>query len=71
MPVAMLQKRKTMSSGSFTGVRKRTMDRAPTMPSERRTLLDTARMTSVVTRVIATRHMPKVVEYMMPVVVLR
>ena len=66
MPSAMHQKMKTMSMGSFTGVRKRTMDRAPTMPSDSRTLLETARMTRVVMSVIATRPAPKLGEYMTP-----
>ena len=50
--------------GSLTGVRKRTMDRAPTMPSESRTLLDTARITSVVMSVSATSVASKLVECM-------
>ena len=66
MPAAMHQKRKTMSSGSLTGVRKRTMDRAPTMPRDRSTLLETARITRVVTSVRATRVAPKLAEYMTP-----
>ena len=34
MPIAMLQKRKTISMGSFMAALKRTMDSAPTMPRE-------------------------------------
>ena len=47
-------------------VRKRTMDSAPTMPSDRTTLLVTARMTTVVIMVRATRVTPKEEEYMTP-----
>ena len=32
MPMLMLQNRNTRSMGSFTALRKRTMDSAPTMP---------------------------------------
>ena len=60
MPTAMLQKRNAMSSGSLIAVRKRTMESAPTMPSESTTLLVTARMTSVVIIVSAISATPNV-----------
>ena len=60
-----------MSMGSFTGVRKRTMDRAPTMPSESKTLLDTARITRVVMSVRATSVASKLVECMTLTLVFR
>ena len=49
IPVAMAQKRKAVSVGSFTAVRKRTMDRAPTMPRDSTMLELMTRMTMVVT----------------------
>ena len=55
-----------MSSGSLTGVRKRTIERAPTMPKESSTLLETARITRVVTSERATRVAAKLAEYMTP-----
>ena len=66
MPAAMDQNRKARSSGSFTAVRKRTMDSAPTMPRESTTLLVTARITMAVIMVIATRVTPKLEEYITP-----
>ena len=66
MPTAMAQKRKAMSRGSLMAVRKRTMDRAPTMPRESTTLLVTARITTVVIIVRATRVTAKLEEYITP-----
>ena len=51
MPAAMLQNRNAISIGSLIAVRKRTIDRAPTIPRESTTLLVTARIRSVVIRV--------------------
>ena len=61
MPAAIDQKRNARSSGSLMAVRKRTMDSAPTMPSDSTTFDVTARMTSVVIIVSAssvTRTLP-------------
>lgn len=66
MPTAMAQKRKAMSRGSLMAVRKRTMDKAPTMPRERTTLEVTASMTTVVIMVRASRVTPKPEEYITP-----
>ena len=46
MPTAMDQNKKAISRGSFIAVRKRTIDRAPTIPRESTTLDVTARITS-------------------------
>ena len=66
MPAAMAQKRKAMSRGSLMAVRKRTMDRAPTMPRESTTLEVTARITKVEIMVRPTNVTPKLEEYMTP-----
>ena len=66
MPAARLQKRKAMSIGSLTAVRKRTIESAPTMPSESTTLLVTASITKVVTSATAMSDVPKFAEYMTP-----
>ena len=66
IPAAMAQNRKAMSSGSLMAVRKRTMDRAPTIPRDSTTLDVTARITRVVIIVSATRVTPKLEEYMTP-----
>ena len=66
MPAAMAQKRKAMSKGSLMAVRKRTMDRAPTMPRDSTMFDVTARITSVVIMVRAMSVTPKVEEYMTP-----
>ena len=66
MPTARAQNRNTISKGSLMAARKRTMDRAPTMPRDRTTLEVTARITSVVTMVRPTRVMPKPEEYITP-----
>ena len=71
MPALIAQNRKAMSSGSLMALRNRTMERAPTIPSDRMTLDVTARMMSVVMRVSAISDMPKVSEYMTPLNVLR
>ena len=55
-----------MSSGSLMAVRKRTIDSAPTMPSDSTTLLVTARMTILVIIVSATSVPPKEEEYITP-----
>ncbi len=66
MPTAIAQNRKAMSIGSLMAVRKRTMDSAPTMPSDSTTLEVTARMTSVVIIVSAISVTPKPEEYITP-----
>ena len=66
MPAARLQNRKAISIGSLTAVRKRTIESAPTMPSERTTLLVTASITKVVTSATAMSEVPKFAEYMTP-----
>ena len=66
MPTAIAQKRKAISSGSLIAVLKRTIERAPTIPSERTTLLVTARITRVVIIVSATSVTPKLDEYITP-----
>ena len=55
-----------MSIGSLMAVRKRTMDSAPTIPSDSTTLEVTARMTSVVIIVSAISVTPKPEEYITP-----
>ena len=50
MPFTMAQNMNTVSMKSFTAVRKRTMDRAPTMPRDSTTLEEMAKMTTDVTR---------------------
>jgi len=52
--------------GSLMAERKRTMDRAPTIPSESTTLEVTARITMEVIIVMATSVPPKVEEYITP-----
>ncbi len=52
--------------GSLIAVRKRTMDRAPTIPRDSTTLLVTARMTRVVIIVRAISVTPKEEEYITP-----
>ena len=66
MPAAMDQKRNAMSRGSLIAVRKRTIDNAPTIPSDSTTLDVTARITSVVIMVRATSVTPKLEEYITP-----
>ena len=66
IPSAIAQKRNTKSIGSFTAVRKRTIDSAPTIPRDNTTLLVTSQMTSVVTIRIATRETLKLRLYSTP-----
>jgi putative zinc finger/helix-turn-helix YgiT family protein len=66
IPTAMLQNRKAMSRGSLIADRKRTIDSAPTIPSERTTLLVTAKMTSVDIMVSPMSVTPKLDEYITP-----
>ena len=66
MPAAIAQNKNAMSRGSLIAVRKRTMDNAPTIPSDNTTLLVTARMTNVVIIVSATSVRPKLAAYMTP-----
>ena len=66
IPTAIDQKRNAMSRGSFMAVRKRTIDKAPTIPSERTTLLVTARITTVVIMESATSVVPTLAEYITP-----
>lgn len=67
MPQAIAQNRKTISTGSLMAARKRTMERAPTMPKDMTTLEVTAMTTKVVTRVSPTGLKEKPVEYITPV----
>ena len=60
------QKRKAISIGSLMAVRKRTIDSAPTMPSDSTTLEVTARMVMEVIIVSATSVAPKLAEYITP-----
>ena len=57
---------KAVPVASFTAVRKRTMDRAPTMPRDSTTLEVTAMITTVVIMVSAMRVVPKLEEYITP-----
>ena len=66
IPAPMAQNRNAMSSGSLMAVRKRTMERAPTIPRDRTTLEVTARMTVAVIMVKAIRVVPKPAEYITP-----
>ena len=66
IPAAIAQNKNAISSGSLIAVRKRTMERAPTIPSDRTALLVTARMTTVVIIVRATSVTPKLAEYITP-----
>ena len=66
MPTAIAQKRNAISRGSLIAVLKRTIDSAPTMPSDRTTLDVTARITSVVIIVSETSVTPKLDEYITP-----
>ena len=66
MPAAIDQNRNARSSGSLMAVRNRTMDSAPTMPSDSTTFDVTARMTSVVIIVSASSATPKPLEYITP-----
>ena len=52
--------------GSLMAVRKRTMERAPTMPRDSTTLEVTARMTKVEIMVRATSVTPKPAEHITP-----
>ena len=70
IPTASAQNKKTISTGSLIAVRKRTMDKAPTMPRDRTTLDVTAMITSVVTRESPTSVNAKLSEYITPVRVL-
>ena len=63
------QKRNAMSRGSLMAVRKRTMESAPTIPSESTTLEVTARITVVVIIESAMSVTPKDEEYITPVYV--
>ena len=71
MPPAIVQNKNAMSIGSLIAVRKRTIDSAPTMPSESTTLDVTARITIVVIIVMAISEPPKDCENMTPAYVLR
>ena len=55
IPTARDQKRKTISTGSLIAVRKRTIERAPTIPRDNTTFDVTAIITSVVTSERPTR----------------
>ena len=66
MPTAIDQNKKAMSMGSLIAVRKRTMDRAPTMPRDSTMLLTTVIISSVVMSERATSVTPKLAEYITP-----
>ena len=66
MPTAIDQNKKAMSMGSLIAVRKRTMDRAPTMPRDSTILLTTVIISSVVMSERATSVTPKLAEYITP-----
>lgn len=55
-----------MSDGSLIAVRKRTIESAPTIPSESTMLLVTARMSSAVIMQRAISVTPKFAEYITP-----
>ena len=67
IPAARDQNRNTISTGSLIAARKRTMDKAPTIPRESTTLEVTAIITSVVTIVIPTSVSARPEEYITPV----
>ena len=60
--MVMAQKRYKRSSGSFTAVRKRTIDSAPTIPREITMLVLMARVTIAVSTVIPTSVTAKLLE---------
>jgi spore coat protein H len=62
MPDVIAQNRYRRSSGSFTAVRKRTIDKAPTIPSEITTFVLIASVTIQVSTVIPTRVTAKLLE---------
>ena len=62
MPDVIAQNRYRRSSGSFTAVRKRTIDNAPTIPSEITTFVLIASVTIQVSTVIPTRVTAKLLE---------
>ena len=66
MPSAIAQNKNTKSIGSFTAVRKRTIDSAPTIPKDSTTLLVTPLITNVVTNKIATKETLKLRLYSTP-----
>ena len=66
MPMVSAQNMYTVSSGSFTAVRKRTMDSAPTMPMESWMDSRIHMTTGVVIRVIKIRVRAKLLEYITP-----
>ena len=69
IPTAMLQKRNSMSTGSFIAARNLTMESAPTMPRDRTTLLATVMISMVVIRARPMSVTPKPGEYMTPLYV--
>ena len=71
MPTAMDQNIYTVSIGSFTAVRKRTIDNAPTMPKDNAKLLVMGKMINEVTIESITSETPKFLEYITPLNVLR
>ena len=71
MPVTMLQNMNTVSIGSLIAVRKRTMESAPTMPSERTMLERTVKMASAVTMESITSESAKLLLKLTPPYVMR
>lgn len=65
----MTKKRKAISRGSLIAVRKRTIDNAPTIPSERTTFDVTARISTFVIIVRAISVTPNEDEYITPLYV--
>ena len=66
IPAANDQNRNTISIGSLIAARNLTIDNAPTIPSERTTLLVTAMITRVVTSDRPINDIANPVEYMIP-----
>ena len=62
IPTLIAQYKKTRSMGSLIAVRKRTMERAPTIPRETTTLDWMVRMIAVVIRDMQTREILKFLE---------
>ena len=66
IPAASAQNKNTISIGSFIAVRKRTIERAPTIPSDSTTFDVTAIITRLVTSASPTRVIANPVEYITP-----
>ena len=71
MPAMMAQKIYAVSRESLIAVRKRTMDSAPTMPSDRATLLPITAITTVVSSVSITSETANFLLYTTPACVIQ